>query len=337
MKAVILAGGEGTRLRCVTGDVPKPMVSLCGKPMLEHIIALLRKNGFDELCAAVRYRREDIEGYFGDGEKFGVKLQYRIEEEPLGTAGAVKNCADFYQDEDFLVISGDAACDFDLRGLYNWHKSHGGAASIALYRSEAPLRYGLAVTDGAGLVRSFVEKPDWSRVVTDLVNTGIYVLSPRAMDYVPPRQTADFARDLFPRLLDCGESVYARAEEGYWQDVGEPLSYYKCCLDALTGVYPTEIAPEFLPKAAESAPDAAGEEYECADRAALMGRLSRVMLDMGADFSDGIRLHREHYDMHIFPCGAKSAVRVSVRSPDAEFARELAITAGELIKALEKK
>ena len=117
MKAVILAGGMGTRLRPVTGDKPKPMVPLLGKPLMEHILALLRAHGFDDICAAVRYRAGDIMAHFGDGSRFGVRLQYRLEQEPLGTAGAVKNCGDFCGDEDVLVISGDAACDFDLAAL----------------------------------------------------------------------------------------------------------------------------------------------------------------------------------------------------------------------------
>ena len=179
-----MAGGMGTRLRSITGDTPKPMVPLLGRPMMEHIIILLREQGFTDICAAVRYRAGDIMGYFGDGSRFGVRLQYRVEDRALGTAGGVKNCRDFYGDEDFLVISGDAACDFELRTLMDAHRRSGADATIALYRSREPLRYGLAVTDHDGLVRSFIEKPDWRRVVTDLVNTGIYVLSPRVMELV---------------------------------------------------------------------------------------------------------------------------------------------------------
>ena len=132
MKAVIMAGGEGTRLKAVTGDTPKPMVPLLGRPMLEHIVRLLKKHGFTDICAALKYRAEDIERYFGDGSRFGVHMQYRVEHEPLGTAGGVKNCADFYENEDFLVISGDAACDFDLRSFISAHEQKRGAAAIAL-------------------------------------------------------------------------------------------------------------------------------------------------------------------------------------------------------------
>ena len=335
MKAVILAGGEGKRLRSVSGDVPKPMVSVLGKPILEHIVELLKKHGFDDICMAVHYRHEQIEECFGDGSRMGVKIQYRVEDEPLGTAGAVKNCEDFYGKEDFLVISGDAACDIDLKALYSSHKKNGSCATVALYRSSSPTSYGLAVTDSFGIVRSFIEKPDWSRVVTDLVNTGIYILSPGAMKYVPPHESCDFAKDLFPRLMDSGETIYARTVDGYWKDIGQPESYFQCCLDAINGIYKIDPAPEFLPKKQEDGEDGEGDEYECADRASLMGALSQVLLDMGADFSDGIRLRRPHYEMHIFPCMQKSAVRVHVDSNDAEFAKQLSVTAGELIRTLE--
>ena len=138
MKAVIMAGGMGTRLRPVTGDRPKPMADILGKPIMEHILLHLKDCGFDEVCAAVKYRAEDIMTYFGDGSRFGVRMQYRVEDEPLGTAGAVKNCADFYGDDDFLVISGDAACDFDLRLLMREHQREKAAVTIACAGTRRP-------------------------------------------------------------------------------------------------------------------------------------------------------------------------------------------------------
>ena len=180
MKAVIMAGGEGTRLRAVTGGGAKPLVPLLGRPLMEHILLLLRAHGFTEVCASLGYRADSIRARFGDGSALGLSLCYRTEERPLGTAGGVKNCADFIGDDDVLVVSGDAACDFDLGALYRAHRERGAAATLALARCAEPLRYGLAVTDGDGWVRAFIEKPDWGRVVTDLVNTGIYLLSPRA-------------------------------------------------------------------------------------------------------------------------------------------------------------
>ena len=340
MKAVIMAGGMGTRLRAVTGDTPKPMVPLLGRPMMEHIIGLLRRQGCLDICAAVKYRAGDIMGYFGDGSRFGVRLQYRVEQEALGTAGGVKNCRDFYGDEDFLVISGDAACDLDLGLLMAEHKNRGAAATLALYRHPEPLRYGLTVTDQGDLVRKFIEKPDWSRVVTDLVNTGIYALSPRAMDYVPEGRPFDFGRELFPLLLERGEKLLGLPLEGYWCDVGDPLSYYRCCVDALEGRLRLELPGGYAAgegPAPETPPDREGQSLDCPcrSRAELMGALSQLLLDMGADYSDGIRLTGRGYRLHIAPLARRSAIRIAVASEDAEFARELAISAKNLAEALD--
>ena len=337
MKAVIMAGGEGTRLKSITGELPKPMVPLLGRPMMEHILLLLKKHGITEICAAVKYRHEDISSYFGDGSRLGVHLQYRVEEQALGTAGGVKNCAGFYGEEDVLVISGDAACDFDLSSLIRAHKEGSSAVTMALYKHPEPLSYGLTVTDSEGRVRAFIEKPDWPRVVTDLVNTGIYVLSPGAMSLVPEGQPYDFAKDLFPELLRRGERLTGLAMEGYWCDVGTPLSYYQCCVDALKGRLQLDIPPDFRPAAPAEAPESEEEGLDCPckDRARLMGTLAELMMDMGADYADGIRLHGKGYEMHISPSAVRSAVHVAVNSPDAEFARELALSAKDLIQALE--
>ena len=351
MKAVVLAGGEGKRLRCITLGRPKPLVPLLGRSVMEHILLLLRRCGFDQVCAAVRYRAEDILAAFGDGAALGISLCYRFEDEPLGTAGAVKNCADFYGDEDFLLISGDAACDFDLAALWRRHRETGAAATIALHRDSAPLRFGLAVCDGEGAVRGFVEKPDWERVVSDRVNTGIYVLSPRTMAYVPEGKPFDFARELFPLLLEKGEKIQGVEMEGYWRDIGTPESYYRCCLDALEGKWKIEV-PEAFRSPANPAANPSSEstdprrsektrraekaemEFPCRDRAAAMGALSTLMLEMGADYSDGIRFSAPGGDVHIFPRADREALAVAVDAPDAEFAASLALSAGEIIKAL---
>lgn len=336
MKAVIMAGGEGRRLKSITGELPKPMVPLLGRPMMEHILLLLRRHGFDEVCAAVKYRAEDIISYFGDGSALGIQLEYRVEREALGTAGGVKNCADFYGNDDFLVISGDAACDFDLARLMRAHRESGAGVTIALCRNAEPLRYGLAVTDPTGRIRSFIEKPLWPRVVTDFVNTGIYAVSPRVMELVPAGRASDFGKELFPLLLRRGELIRGEVMDGYWCDVGTPLSYYQCCVDALRGRLDLSSAPEF---AAAPAPDDGGDGSggvicPCRDRAELMGTLSELFMDMGADYSDGLRLHTERYSLHIRPCADRSAVRIGVRADDAEFAKELALSAKALAQAL---
>ena len=344
MKAVIMAGGEGTRLKPVSGDTPKPLVSLCGRPVMEHIVRLLKKNGITDICAALKYRPEEIQSYFGNGESFGVNMQYRIETEALGTAGGVKNCEDFYGDEDFLVISGDAACDFDLRSFIEAHEKHSPAVSIALYPHSDPLRYGLALCDGESCVRSFIEKPDWAHVVTNLVNTGIYIISPKAMQLVPKGEKFDFAKDLFPLLLKNDELIYGFPCDGYWCDIGTPKSYYQCCVDALEGRLSIDLCGGFeeqqKPDASEqlcSDGDYSSTSVSCRDRARLMSTVSRTFMDMGADFSDGFRLKGDGYELKIQASPDTEALRILASANNAEQSKELAFSAASLLEALEKR
>lgn len=340
MKAVIMAGGEGRRLRPLSGEQPKPLVPFLGRPIMEHIILLLKKHGYTDVCATVKYRADDVISAFGDGSSLGISLQYRREAEPLGTAGSVKNCADFYAGEDFLVISGDAVCDFDLAALMRHHKETKAAVTLALYNHDRPLSYGLAVTDDEGRIRAFVEKPDWPRVVSDTVNTGIYIVSPRVMEHVPAEQSFDFAKDLFPLLMSKGETLQGLVMDGYWCDVGEPLSYYRCCVDALEGKVDISIPQVFFPAKAEITctdrdTDAYILEYPCHSRAALMGALAKAMLQMDADYSDGIRLVRQNYSLHLSPDSRRSAIRICVNSQDAEFAAKLALSVKDLAEILD--
>lgn len=341
MKAIILAGGDGTRLKAVTGPLPKPMAPLLGRPLMEYTLLLLKKHGFTDICAAVRYRAQDIREHFGDGSAFGVRLRYQEENEAWGTAGAVRRCRDFIGSEDVLIISGDTACDFDLRLLWRRHRERAPAATLALCREAEPLRFGLAVTESSGRIRAFIEKPDWRRVVTDLINTGIYVLSPRALDAIPADRPSDFAKDLFPALLEQGEPLFGLPMEGYFCDVGTPLSYYRCCVDALEGRLALPCAPEFRPAPAEEERTPAEEGFTldcpCRSRAALMGTLSEELLELGADYGDGLHLSGENYRLHIAPLPDASALRVCVQSPDAEFAKGLAFSARDLIAALENE
>ena len=212
MKAILLAGGQGRRLRSITGSLPKPMVPLVGVPVLDRLLDLLRRNGFTDVCMTLCYRPEVIQEHCGDGSSYGVHLKYRIESEPRGTAGGVRACSDFYGREDFLVISGDAACSFDLLGLYRRHQQADAAVTIALYPNAEPLQYGLVLQDRQGLVQHFIEKPDWEHVVTDLVNTGIYIVSPRAMAYVPEDQPFDFDQRSLPAAARGARADPRRAD-----------------------------------------------------------------------------------------------------------------------------
>ncbi len=342
MKAIIMAGGEGKRLKPVSGDMPKPLVPLCGRPVMEHIILLLKKHGITDICAALKYRPDDIKSYFGSGESLGVSLEYRVENEALGTAGGVKNCEDFYGDEDVLVISGDAACDLDLTKLIEEHRRSKSAATLALYPHPEPLRYGLALCGRDKLIRSFIEKPDWPHVVTNRVNTGIYVLSPRAMSLVPKGSEFDFAKDLFPLLLQRGEKLLGCSLDGYWCDIGTPKSYYECCVDALSGRLDIELTGGFEPAPTEEAEDAEGcgigeRSCVCADRARLMEGVSSAFIELGADFSDGLCLRGDSYELRIAPMAHSAALRISASANDSETASELAEAASQLVKEIENR
>jgi len=342
MKAIIMAGGEGKRLKPITGSTPKPLVPLCGRPVMEHIILLLRRHGITDICATLKYRPDDIKNYFGSGEKLGVRLEYRIEQTALGTAGGVKNCADFYGSEDLLVISGDAACDIDLSKLIAEHQRRSPAATIALCPEPEPLRYGLALCDREGFIRSFIEKPDWRHVVTNLVNTGIYIISPRAMEHVPENEEFDFAKDLFPRLLDEGEKLLGVPCDGYWCDIGTPKSYYECCADALSGKLKIELDGGFEADAPDECSDPECKCMEhadcaCADRARLMDSISAAFLELGADYSDGFSLKGDDYELRISPLAVGAKLRIEANANDTETARELAEAACALVSELEKR
>ena len=332
MKAVILAGGKGTRLRPVTGGLPKPMAPLLGRPVMAHIVELLRRNGITEICASLGYRPEPIVEYFGDGSAFGVQLRCHIEQAPLGTAGGVRACMEGER-EPFLVISGDAVCDFDLAALIRRHRQADPAATLALHPQADPLRYGTVLTDGGGRVLQLLEKPPWEKVVTDLVNTGIYILSPRAMEQVPPDVPFDFARDLFPRLLAQGETLLGVQMDGYWCDIGTPLAYYQCCVDALRGTLRLQSGWEERPPEQQT-PHKARLSVACSDRARTMRRLSEALLDTGASFDDGVRIRREHCSMHVYPQSERSAICIECACTDAEFAETLALTVEELVKSI---
>lgn len=230
-----MAGGEGTRLRPVSGKCPKPMVKLLGRPLLAHALELLKKHQITQVCMTLCSDPQQIKDYFGDGRDFGMELSYMVEEEPLGTAGSVAACGEFTRGEDFLVLSGDAVCDFNLSALIAEHRRHRPAVTMALYTHPEPLQYGLVLTRPDKSVLSFIEKPGWERVVTDLVNTGIYVISPEAIRAVPETGTFDFARQLFPLLMGRGEILRGVPMSGYWCDVGNPGAYLTCAMDALAG------------------------------------------------------------------------------------------------------
>ena len=236
MKAVIMAGGEGTRLRPLTSLRPKPMVPIVNQPVMEHILGLVKYHGITDIIATLAFMPRVIQDYFGEGEEWGVNIGYAVEESPLGTAGSVKNAAPLLEDDEpFLVISGDAMTDIDLSAVVAFHKSKGAAVTIALKRVDDPLDFGVVITDGDGLIERFLEKPTWGQVFSDTINTGIYVVEPWVLDYIPAGEPYDFSAELFPKLMDAGHKLYGIAVDGYWCDVGGHETYMDVHRDILDG------------------------------------------------------------------------------------------------------
>jgi len=232
MKAVVMAGGSGSRLRPLTVGRPKPMVPLINQPVMAHIRDLLKRHGITEMVCTVQYMADIIRGYFGEGQDSGMKIVYSEEESPLGTAGSVK-LAEQYLDDTFLVISGDAVTDFDLTAIVDFHKRVGAIATLTLYRVPNPLEYGVIIIDDEGRIQEFQEKPSWGEVISDTVNTGIYVLEPEVLNHIPSGESFDFSKDLFPILLRRGDPMYGYVASGYWCDVGNISEYIRATSDVL--------------------------------------------------------------------------------------------------------
>lgn len=219
MKAVVMSGGKGTRLQPLTKDMPKPMVKIIDKPVLEHIILLLKQHNITEIAITLGYMAESIISYFGDGAKWGVNLKYYVEDAPLGTAGSVKKTLSFV-DEDFVVLSGDAYSDINITRAIRFHKAKKSLFTLVAQPKENPNGLGVLDIDENNLVTAFIEKPDTNK--TSLINTGIYIINKHVLTLIP-EGFYDFGRQLIPRLI--GE-VYAYIDYGYWSDIGTLESYY---------------------------------------------------------------------------------------------------------------
>ena len=243
MTGVILAGGFGTRLRPLTINIPKPMVPIANKPILHHIIKLLKKNGIKDLIIILYYQPELIKDYFKDGEKFGVNIKYIISDEDLGTCGATALAKDYLKD-DFLVISGDVLTDFNLSEIINFHLKKKSIATITLTRVSNPLQYGIVITNEDGKIVRFLEKPSWGEVFSDTINTGIYILNPKIFDFVPEKKEFDFSKNLFPLLLKKELPIFGYISSGYWKDIGNVKEYKIAHEDIIKGQVDIEIEGE---------------------------------------------------------------------------------------------
>jgi mannose-1-phosphate guanylyltransferase len=257
MRAMVLAAGLGTRLRPITYTMPKPMVPVANRPVMEHILLLLARHGFSETIANLHWFPELIEERFGDGSDFGLELSYSREEQLLGTSGGVRNVRDFLGDS-FLIISGDALTDIDLAAMRDAHEAHDGVATLATKRVEDTSQFGVAITGADGRIQGFQEKPDPAEALSDLANCGIYMFRSEIFDFFPPPGTseaagpddpegfADWAMDVFPRLLESDVPFYSHEIDAYWNDIGNLEELRSSSIDALSGAVQVELDGELV-------------------------------------------------------------------------------------------
>lgn len=231
-KAVIMAGGFGTRLRPLTMSIPKPMVPIANIPIMEHIVNLLKEHGITDITALLYYQPERIKQHFGDGSSFGVSMHYVQADADYGTAGSVRNAMKGCK-EPFLVMSGDVLTDINLSDAIDFHKKEQSQATILLSRVHDPLHYGIVMTNQQGRITKFLEKPSWGEVFTDTINTGIYILEPETIDMIPPDREYDFGKDVFPHMLRSDMQLFGFITNGYWKDIGNLHEYQSACHDLL--------------------------------------------------------------------------------------------------------
>jgi mannose-1-phosphate guanylyltransferase/mannose-1-phosphate guanylyltransferase/phosphomannomutase len=293
MKAMVLAAGLGTRLRPITYSVPKPMVPVLNRPVMEHILLLLGRHGFTEVVANLHWFPDTIRSHFGDGSGLGIDLSYSHEEALLGTAGGVRNTSRFFGEDSFLVISGDALTDIDLSAMREFHKSHAGIATLATRKVTDTTQFGVVITDEEGRIQGFQEKPDPAEALSDLANCGIYMFDPEIFDFFPspgesrlaeaedPEGFADWAYDVFPALLDSAQAFYSHEVDAYWNDVGTIPELLQGSFDGLSGEVSLEIGePE------------AGEQVWCAEDVDLAGVdvSGPVLVGSGANLGEGAKV-----------------------------------------------
>ncbi len=232
MQALILVGGEATRLRPLTCNMPKAMVPVLNVPFLEHVIRYLCKHAIKDIVLAQGHLPEPMDDHFQDGSQFDIKLTYAVETKPMNTAGAVKNAQPFL-DGRFFVLNGDIFTDLNLTDMLNFHQTQRAKVTIALTPVEDPTAYGLVETDPSGRITRFLEKPTPDQITTNMINAGTYILEPEVLDAIPPDTNYSFERQLFPGLLAQGEPVYAYSSPSYWIDIGTPEKYLQLHRDLL--------------------------------------------------------------------------------------------------------
>lgn len=286
-----MAAGLGTRLRPLTYEVPKPMVPVANRPVIELILRSLAAQGFTQVVSNLHWFPETIRGRLGDGSRIGVELTYSFEDKLLGTAGGVRNVRDYFGDEPFVVMAGDALTDIDLRSLAEAHERNGGVATLAVKRVANTREYGVVVTDAESRIQGFQEKPDPAEALSDRANCMIYALSPAIFDYFPAKDEVDFALDVFPALLDAGVPFHVHDTDAYWNDVGSPPEYLQGNLDVVDGLVRVEPSGELVEAQAE--PGEPGEHPLGTARGGLPADCEvhgRVLVGEGARIGSGVRI-----------------------------------------------
>ena len=247
MKAVVMAGGFGTRIQPLTNSRPKPMLPIVNRPMMEHTMMTLKELGITEFIVLLYFKPDVIKDYFKDGSDFGIKITYVLPDDDYGTAGAVKLAEEYIGEDNFIIISGDLVTDFDFRKIFDYHAQKQSKLTITLTPVENPLEFGVVIANEEGRIEKFLEKPSWGEVFSDTINTGIYIIEPEILNYIPRNENFDFAKDLFPLLMREGVPLMAGYAEGYWRDVGNPESYRDVYDDILTGKVKVKMPPVIQP------------------------------------------------------------------------------------------
>jgi mannose-1-phosphate guanylyltransferase len=320
MRAMVLAAGLGTRLRPITYAMPKPMVPVANRPVMEHIVRLLARHGFGEAIANLHWFPETIEGHFGDGSAFGIELSYSREEKLLGTSGGVRKAAGFLG-ESFLVISGDALTDIDLTAMREFHDSHDGIATLATKRVADTTQFGVAITGADGRIQGFQEKPEPAEALSDLANCGIYMFRAGVFDFFPepgtsraagegdPPGFADWAMDVFPALLENDVPFYSYEIGAYWNDIGNLEELRQGNLDALLGEVDVEPGAPEVAGGVRSASPLAGAEVE-----------APALIGSGVELGEGVRIQGPAIVGDGCRIGAGAWVRDSILLAGAELA-----------------
>ncbi len=344
MKAVIMAGGFGTRIQPLTSSIPKPMIPLFNRPIMLHIVELLKKHDITDLVMLLYHQPEVIKNFFRDGADFGVRITYVTPLEDMGTAGAVK-AAEKYLDERFLVISGDLLTDFNLRKVIDFHTENGAMATITLTSVKDPLQFGVVITDKEKRITQFLEKPGWGEVISDTINTGVYVLEPAIFGYIPAGENFDFSQDLFPLMLKNKDPLYGYAAKGYWRDIGNTDSYREAHHDIFKGRVNLRIDEEkqdFVGKDLRIGADVTLEDPSGLSGTVVIGDNSQIrgevqikdsVIGRNCTIEDGVRLSRAVlWDNAYVKKGARitdSVVCANVRVGQAAVLEEAVIVADD--------